>query len=118
MLTSLNDTQTYPRRALLDGMNNENATCMWTPGHLDDELYTLWLSSSRDARSNWTTSPPWRLKESVGLWVTFSPLICPQLINTTAAISFPLGRTYCHTHRCDAGSVHVGTHHLHHISAA
>ncbi|EGR45454.1 uncharacterized protein TRIREDRAFT_111038 [Trichoderma reesei QM6a] len=63
---------TYPRNGdvvyelvsnLTDGMNNANATCLWTPNHLDDELYTLWLSSSRDSRASWTASPPWRLKE-------------------------------------------------------
>ncbi|PNP58832.1 hypothetical protein THARTR1_01080 [Trichoderma harzianum] len=69
---------------LTGSMNNENATCSWTPSHLEDELYTLWLSSSRDARSNWTTSPPWRLKETEAAYLapdTVSLGIPPTIIS-------------------------------------
>ncbi|KAK5991234.1 hypothetical protein PT974_09512 [Cladobotryum mycophilum] len=47
---------------LTASMNNDNASCVWTPGDLEDDLYTLFLSSARDSHSNWTISPPWRLK--------------------------------------------------------
>ncbi|KAL7800077.1 hypothetical protein V8C37DRAFT_4130 [Trichoderma ceciliae] len=82
---------------LTDGMDNENATCMWTPSHLDDELYTLWLSSSRDARSNWTTSPPWRLKESPRYpfhWA--APIVIPIIVLLTV---YTLGLTTCIIYR-------------------
>ncbi|KAM0264150.1 hypothetical protein ACHAQJ_000896 [Trichoderma viride] len=95
--TELNDTQTYSKRALLDGMNNKNATCLWTPGHLDDELYTLWLSSSRDARSNWTTSPPWRLSESPRYpfhWA--APIVIPIVVMLAV---YTLGVTTCVIYR-------------------
>ncbi|KAH6605238.1 hypothetical protein Trco_006945 [Trichoderma cornu-damae] len=97
---------TYPRNGvvvyelvsnLTDGMDNENATCLWTPSHLDDELYTLWLSSSRDARSNWTTSPPWRLKGSPHYpfhWA--APIVIPIVVLLAV---YTLGLTTCVVYR-------------------
>ncbi|KAJ4857006.1 hypothetical protein T069G_07903 [Trichoderma breve] len=78
-------------------MNNENATCLWTPSHLDDELYTLWLSSSRDARANWTTSPPWRLKETPRHsphWA--APIVIPIIVLLAV---YTLGLTTCIVYR-------------------
>ncbi|KAL6866825.1 hypothetical protein J3F83DRAFT_130322 [Trichoderma novae-zelandiae] len=98
---------TYPRNGvtvyelvsnLTDGINNANATCSWTPNHLNDELYTLWLSSSRDARSSWTTSPPWRLKEHshhpFHRWA--APVVIPILVMLTM---YTLGLTACMVYR-------------------
>lgn len=98
---------TYPRDGdvvyelvsnLTDGMDYANATCLWTPNHLNDELYTLWLSSSRDARSSWTTSPPWRLKEhshrSPRRWA--APVVIPILVILTV---YTLGLTLCVVYR-------------------
>ncbi|KAL7818298.1 hypothetical protein V8C26DRAFT_53253 [Trichoderma gracile] len=98
---------TYPRDGdvvyelvsnLTDGMNNANATCSWTPDHLDDELYTLWLSSSRDFRASWTTSPPWRLKEHSHhpprRWA--APVVIPILIMLTV---YTLGLSLCVIYR-------------------
>ncbi|KAL7948455.1 hypothetical protein V8C42DRAFT_314505 [Trichoderma barbatum] len=97
---------TYPRDGvavyelvsnLTDGMNNENATCLWTPSHLDDALYTLWLSSSRDARSNWTISPPWRLKESPRHALHWAaPIVIPILVLLAV---YTLGLTTCIVYR-------------------
>ncbi|UKZ82434.1 hypothetical protein TrVFT333_010223 [Trichoderma virens FT-333] len=97
---------TYPRDGIVvyelvsnltDGMNNENATCLWTPRHLDDELYTLWLSSSRDAHSNWTTSPPWRLKEAPRHSLHWAaPIVIPILVLLAV---YTLGLTTCIVYR-------------------
>ncbi|KAL6901595.1 hypothetical protein GGI43DRAFT_361525 [Trichoderma evansii] len=97
---------TYPKNGvaayelisnLTDGMNNENATCLWTPDHLDDELYTLWLTSSRDARSGWTASPPWRLGESPRSpfhWAR--PIVIPIIV---ILVVYIFGLTACITYR-------------------
>ncbi|PTB64749.1 hypothetical protein BBK36DRAFT_1177319 [Trichoderma citrinoviride] len=100
---------TYPRDGdvvyelvsnLTDGIDTANSTCSWTPNHLSDELYTLWLSSSQDARSNWTTSPPWRLKEHnqsrhpSRRWA--APVVIPILVMLTV---YTLGLTVCMVYR-------------------
>ncbi|PON26435.1 hypothetical protein TGAM01_v204911 [Trichoderma gamsii] len=97
---------TYPRNGiaafelisnLTDGMNNEDATRLWTPDHLDDELYTLWLTSSRDARSGWTASPPWRLSESSRHSLPWAaPVVIPIIVILTV---YTLGLTACITYR-------------------
>lgn len=97
---------TYPRNGvaayelisnLTDGMNNENASCLWTPDHLDDELYTLWLTSSRDARSGWTASPPWRLTESPRYPLHWAaPIVIPIIVVLAV---YTLGLTACITYR-------------------
>ncbi|KAK4074459.1 uncharacterized protein Triagg1_5055 [Trichoderma aggressivum f. europaeum] len=82
---------------LTGSMNNENATCLWTPSHLDDELYTLWLSSSRDARSNWTASPPWRLKETPRHSLHWAaPVVIPIIVLLAV---YTLGLTTCIVYR-------------------
>ncbi|KAL7910183.1 hypothetical protein GGI35DRAFT_358310 [Trichoderma velutinum] len=82
---------------LTGSMNNKNATCSWTPSHLDDGLYTLWLSSSRDARSNWTTSPPWRLKETPRHSLHWAaPIVIPIIVLLAV---YTLGLTTCIVYR-------------------
>ncbi|KAM0521761.1 hypothetical protein ACHAPE_002322 [Trichoderma viride] len=78
-------------------MNNEDATRLWTPDHLDDELYTLWLTSSRDARLGWTASPPWRLRESPRRSLPWAaPVVIPIIVILTV---YTLGLTACITYR-------------------
>ncbi|EHK45818.1 hypothetical protein TRIATDRAFT_41175 [Trichoderma atroviride IMI 206040] len=97
---------TYPKNGvaafelisnLTDGMNNKDATCLWTPDHLDDELYTLWLTSTPDTRSGWTASPPWRLTESPRHSLPWAaPVVIPIIVILTV---YTLGLTACITYR-------------------
>ncbi|KAI5467823.1 hypothetical protein BGZ63DRAFT_419502 [Mariannaea sp. PMI_226] len=60
---------TYPDDGLLEYQLVTNLTdimgpnkCEWTPDHLDDNLYALWLTAVSDGNQSWTMSPPWRLR--------------------------------------------------------
>ncbi|KAK2593949.1 hypothetical protein QQS21_008356 [Conoideocrella luteorostrata] len=40
-----------------------SASCEWTPEHLGNDLYAVWLSTGQHAHPNWTLSPPWTPKK-------------------------------------------------------
>ncbi|RDA95362.1 hypothetical protein CP533_3549 [Ophiocordyceps camponoti-saundersi (nom. inval.)] len=50
---------------LTDTIENDGATCKWTPQSLEKKnLYAMWLTSTDAVHPNWTLSPPWVPKEA------------------------------------------------------
>ncbi|RDA84856.1 hypothetical protein CP532_2075 [Ophiocordyceps camponoti-leonardi (nom. inval.)] len=64
---------------LTDAIENDGATCKWTPQNLEKKnLYAMWLTSADALHPNWTLSPPWVPKEAAGAQGT--PWAAPFLI--------------------------------------
>ncbi|KAF7549766.1 hypothetical protein G7Z17_g6160 [Cylindrodendrum hubeiense] len=44
----------------------ESTTCEWTPDDLNDDLYSMWLTTVSNGNQSWTISPPWKLRNYRG----------------------------------------------------